>query len=228
MVVFDLDDTLYKEVDYVASGARAVAEAAAAAGFITADTAYDIVISAPTVAEGFSRLEAIAMQHELGSGFNIPHILNIYRNHRPDIKLPIDSRQLLESLVSKDITLGLITDGRAVAQREKIKALGLDKYISSGNILISEETGHDKHSQFPFRKMMELNPAERQFIYIGDNPEKDFRWPNELGWTTVMLRDIYEVNIHPQSIDGADGFPSSHQAQLTVSKLTDVLNLNLF
>lgn len=228
MIVFDLDDTLYKEVDYVASGCRAVAEAAATAGFITAHTAYDIITTAPTTAEGFSRLEAIALQHENGRGFNLPHILNIYRNHKPDITLPDDSRQLLESLASKEIAIGLITDGRAVAQREKIKALGLDKFIHPGNILISEETGHDKHSQFPFRKMMELNPAERQFIYIGDNPEKDFKWPNELGWITVMLRDIDRTNIHPQSLDGNHSFPKCNQAQHSVSKLTDILNLNLF
>jgi putative hydrolase of the HAD superfamily len=41
---------------------------------------------------------------------------------------------------------------------------------------------------------MEAHPAAARFLYVGDNPDKDFLAPNRLGWTTVMVRD--ERNLH--------------------------------
>ena len=96
--------------------------------------------------------------------------------------------------------MGMITDGRIQTQRLKIHALGLDKYIPEQNILISEATGADKHFSLPFDIMMRRNPGESRFVYVGDNPEKDFLWPNRLGWLTVMLLDTDGRNIHPQRI----------------------------
>jgi putative hydrolase of the HAD superfamily len=201
MVVFDLDDTLYKEADYVASGCRAVADAAAQAGLLEVADAYRITLSPENPANRFDRLiAAIAARNgrEAAEAFNIAHILNIYRQHLPSIELPESSRRLLDGLQARSVKMGIITDGRSFGQWAKINALGLTDYCSRENILISEEHGHDKHSPDMFQLMMERNPAESQFVYIGDNPKKDFYWPNKLGWQTVMLLDNGR-NIHNQA-----------------------------
>ena len=36
------------------------------------------------------------------------------------------------------------------------------------------------------------------YVYIGDNPHKDFITPNKLGWTTICLLDRGQ-NIHKQN-----------------------------
>lgn len=200
MIVFDLDDTLYKEAEYVESGIRAVAADAEEAGIMTASQAYSLIKSASDTASGFDRLAAYALQSDKSEVFDIQQILAIYRNHTPDISLPPDVHMLMERLKSENKAMGLITDGRSIAQRSKIKALGLDRYISSDNILISQEIGADKRWPTAFEEIMRRNPEESSFVYVGDNPEKDFLWPNRLGWLTVMLLDTDHTNIHPQAI----------------------------
>lgn len=229
MIVFDLDDTLYKEADYVASGCRAVAQAAEEAGVIDSDTAYQIITGTPNPASGFDRLINIAIGKHLSRIFNIEHILTIYRTHTPDITLTDDTIDVLNQLRESRINLGIITDGRTVTQRTKIKALGLDLYFPPENILISQETGYDKHHVQPFKMMMERNPRESQYSYIGDNPEKDFYWPNKLGWQTVMLLDTNNHNIHPQKQSAYPDFSpiSSIQAKHTIICLSDLLRPDL-
>ena len=183
----------------VDSGIRAVSVDAEEAGIIAASRAYNLIKNAPDIASGFDRLAAYALNTTSLEAFDIQRILAVYRTHTPDISLPPESRSLIESLISEKETIGLITDGRSIAQRAKVKALGLDRYISPDNILISQEIGTDKHWPTAFEEIERRNPSEPSFVYVGDNPAKDFFWPNKLGWHTVMLLDIDHTNIHPQS-----------------------------
>ena len=36
-----------------------------------------------------------------------------------------------------------------------------------------------------------------EYVYIADNPKKDFTTPNKLGWTSICLLDKGQ-NVHPQ------------------------------
>ena len=116
----------------------------------------------------------------------------------------------LERLKAVGITIGIITDGRSVTQRSKIKALGLGEFVAPQNIIISEEVGADKTTSAPFETLASRNIGEEKFLYIGDNPAKDFHWPNMMGWTTVELRDCQKTNIHSQDIAVADEFRPQH------------------
>lgn len=220
MIVFDLDDTLYKEADYVRSGCQAIAKAVAQEGIMAYNTALEIITDARDTASGFDNLSIAARSISDTDSFNIGKILEIYRNHHPSIKLDDDTRGLLNKLHDLKIPIGLITDGRSTAQRAKIQALGLTEFISPTNILISSEIGADKHSSLPFEMMMRNNPTEKRFIYVGDNPEKDFLWPNRLGWTTIMLLDQDNRNIHRQINPPKS---DQHSAMHTITQLHDIL-----
>lgn len=218
MVIFDLDDTLYKEADYVESGCKAVAEdvgrrcgtVATADSHVmntsaenpkfSADYLLNIIHSKDSVAKGFDALVDIVGSEYPAARLTVPDILKVYRTHIPDIHLDKSVEDVLRLFAERGIKMGMITDGRIQTQRLKIHALGLDKYIPEQNILISEATGADKHFSLPFDIMMRRNPGESRFVYVGDNPEKDFLWPNRLGWLTVMLLDTDGRNIHPQRI----------------------------
>lgn len=221
MVVFDLDDTLYKESGYVASGIRSIAKEVDNKGIISKQDALDIINGAPDTATGFDLLEARILLADAKSGFNVDKIVALYRTHTPDIRLSEDTLRALTYLQTAQIKIGIITDGRSLAQRAKIKALGLDRFVDDSNIIISGETGADKHTPLPFQKIANANPDETKFIYVGDNPEKDFYWPNKLGWETIMLRDINGLNIHQQH---PDDFPEDHRAKFEISSLTELKN----
>lgn len=219
MVVFDLDDTLYKETDYVASGIRAIAKEVDNNGLISEQEALDIINSAPDTATGFDLLEARILIANVRSGFNIDKIVAIYRTHTPDIRLSEDTLSALTYLKTAQIKIGIITDGRSLAQRAKIKALGLNRFVADSNIIISGEIGSDKHTAVPFQMIADANPEETKFIYVGDNPEKDFFWPNNMGWQTIMLRDINGLNIHQQN---PDDFSDDHRAKFEISSLSEL------
>lgn len=191
VVVFDLDDTLYKERDYLFSACDAVEEATG------------VPSASKTMREAFSRGENIIDAFLAISGshtYSVSEILDIYRFHIPSLRLPDDSRKMLETLRDMGIRLYIITDGRSLSQRNKIKALGLNEFIPSGNIFISEETGHDKSTPDSFREIVRRNPEASSFTYIGDNPAKDFIMANLLGWQTIMLTDKEGLNIHSQTL----------------------------
>lgn len=150
VVVFDLDDTLFNEVDYVKSGFKQVA-----ANYPNIDNMYEKLYDAFLNGEKAIDyvLEKEGMQEEK------ENCLAIYRNQIPTISLSDEALSLLTYL--EDKKLGIITDGRPEGQRAKIEALGLTKYFEK--IIITDELGGKE-----FRK-----PNEKAFVlmkeYFGCN-----------------------------------------------------------
>lgn len=216
MTVFDLDDTLFKERDFVTSSFRVIAREADRRGIISYEKALAILCAGRDGGMAFSSLAEEVAARAPGCGLTEEWMVNTYRTHTPDIKLDDATESVLAALRELGETLGLITDGRSNTQRAKIKALGLERFIEPRNILVSGETGFDKTHREPFDMIMMRNPAERRYVYVGDNSAKDFIWPNKLGWLTVQLDDADGVNIHPQSSDRPAAFlPQRHIGSLS-------------
>ena len=171
VVVFDLDDTLYKEVDYLRSAYRDIAE------LIEKDSGCHSVYEKMTAwwEAGENTFENLILSYNLD--VSVKGLLDIYRNHDPQIAMDDETLRVLNQL-GKIYKLGIISDGRSLTQRNKIKALGLEFFFD--DILISEETGYSKPSEEPYRFFMKKYP-ECEYIYVGDNPAKDFLAPNKLG-----------------------------------------------
>lgn len=185
VVVFDLDDTLFPEVEYVLSAYKAIARR------------HGLDLLGPMMAAG-SPAEAFD-----STGLPIGEVLEIYRTHRPDIRLPWSSLYTLALLHNAGYRLGLVTDGRSITQRHKIEALGLERFIEPQMMFVSEEVGEEKTGGKAFRHIMDMNPGAR-YIYVGDNPAKDIDTPLSLGWLPVILLDAGR-NIHPQNLNVSQG-----------------------
>lgn len=211
MVVFDLDDTLYKEHAYVLSGLDAVARRVSMESGLPA---------AKILSEMLASSDPMAVAAKKGVQ-PVEVYVDLYRNHYPSISLDPAALHVLNELKAQGVPMAMITDGRSVGQRNKYLALGLDRYIPAERLLISEETGAEKTSPLAFRKLMEAFPDEKNWTYIGDNPAKDFIHPNALGWTTIMLRDNFNENIHPQTLSS----DSSHRPAHTVFSLQQALDI---
>lgn len=83
LIAFDLDDTLYKERDYVVSGRRAVAAALAPVAGVDAGILLEVMNNSD---DAFETLHA-ALAGTPAAGVGIAEMVAIYRQHRPDIAL---------------------------------------------------------------------------------------------------------------------------------------------
>ena len=188
--VFDLDDTLYSERDFEKSGIEFVYN-----NFNIKHIELDKILN-----NRKNWIEQII--NDSNNQITLQMVLDIYRNHFPTIRLYKDAMIFLEKLHSQGNEMSLITDGRSITQRNKLKALGIESYFK--NTIISEEINSEKPSEYNFRLVMNNKKADT-YIYIADNPNKDFITPNKLGWLTICLLDKGH-NVHKQNFNLAKEF----------------------
>ena len=203
VICFDLDDTLYKEIDYLKSAYREIAEYAAGQCTGCSDSVNILAIKAynrmqDAYREGLNAFEELNLF--LGLELPISDYLYIYRNHKPKITLSDNVLRTLDELQVEGVHIGLITDGRSVQQRNKIEALGLGRWIDEKDMVISEEFGSEKPALANYEFFMKRYSECHDFTYVGDNLKKDFIAPNTLGWRTVCLKDDGR-NIHRQKVE---------------------------
>lgn len=209
-LVFDLDDTLFDEIDYVHSGFVAVAQFVKnEVGIKNAEKEF-IELFENSKNRVFDRWgERLGINNNL-----IERMTDVYRTHFPKIKLSEEVKQTLLSLKKLGYKLGIITDGRPIAQRNKINSLGLEKLVDE--IIVTDELGgisFRKPNPLAFSLMCErLDIGINEMIYVGDNPQKDFAVKKYLPLTTVRLvnngmyneQDYLEGILPDQTIDSID------------------------
>jgi putative hydrolase of the HAD superfamily len=186
-IVFDMDDTLYLERDYVLSGfvhVGALVEQRFGRRAFT-DIAWHLFLRGQR-GDIFNRaLKDIGIAPK---PYIIQELVDVYRNHRPTISLAEDAVQCLDFLRSR-YQLALITDGPVAAQRNKVCALGLEKKIPirilTGEWSIAFSKPHVK-AFLSVQEQAGVNSSE--CMYVADNPRKDFAAPARLGWKTVRIR----------------------------------------
>ncbi|GAA2559037.1 HAD family hydrolase [Winogradskya consettensis] len=179
VVVFDIDDTLYLERDYVASGFAAVEAELGIPGF--ASVAWDGFLRGR---RGRIFDDALA---ELGVRADIGRMVWTYRNHQPHIAILPDALKALNDLDALGITTAFLTDGPVVSQAAKVRALGLSAFASSIVLTDALGPGCGKPSPQGFLRIAKETGAS-SLAYVADNPAKDFAGPGRLGWTTVRVR----------------------------------------
>ena len=195
VIIFDLDDTLYKEVDYVKSGFNAVSE------YISRKIGYsktDIYGSLfKYFKAGNNAFDKLIDGYNLN--IDLKDILELYRSHKPEITLDKKTKCVLDELNESSLYMGLLSDGRPIQQRNKIESLGINNYFK--DIIISEEIRSEKPAEKNYSIFMNSSShKDTKYFYIGDNTSKDFISPNQLGWKTICLKDNGQ-NIHKQNFD---------------------------
>ena len=193
VVAFDLDDTLYREADFLASGFAAVADCILARCGIAvlADLQEFWARDAKDV------FHQMIDKHGLRERVSKEEMVELYRFHQPSLTLAAGTRRVLDTLRNRGVALSVITDGRSRTQRNKLRALGIVDYFDP--IVISEEIGTEKPAEQNFRRVMDRYPGHR-FVYVGDNTKKDFFAPRRLEWTTICIRDDGR-NVHRQNFE---------------------------
>lgn len=189
ILVFDLDDTLYLEQDYILSGFAHVSR---------------WLGDRPAFRDFEERCRHKFQQGERHNVFGIvlrelnidPHprlvqqLVHELRRHSPQIKLASDTVRLLRRL-PPDAQTAVITDGRLSTQLAKVAALKLHRHIAK--IICTDTWGHAFWKPHP-RAFAEVEAhfsvEGNQCVYFGDNPSKDFVTARQRGWQTVRVRRI--------------------------------------
>ena len=207
VIVFDLDDTLYRERDYVRSGIAAV----------------DVWVQWRLGARGFgataTRLWSAGRREKLfdtalaelgvtADPATIVAMVFAYRDHLPRIRLAPDALAFLAS--DHGFGLALVTDGFSAVQRRKVAALGLTRYAFDP-IVYTDDWGPAFWK--PHRRAFDaVEAAHREkshrFVYVADNPAKDFLAPRSLGWGTVQIDRADAV--HPRVAPGPHHCAATH------------------
>lgn len=204
-VIFDLDDTLTYEINYLKSAYLEIAKKIDQDNFRVLNK--EMLLWYENKENVF---EILAQKYPIHTLDDL--ILN-YRRHFPEIFLNEGAEEILEFCKIKGYKLGLISDGRSLTQRNKLKSLGIEDKFDK--IIISEEFGFTKPDKRNFEVFLEHNISD--YFYIADNPLKDFVIPNKLGWKSICLLNN-GMNIHLQNFEIAfDYLP-----QYKIEKLTDL------
>ncbi len=219
-VVFDLDDTLYDELDYCRSGFKAVAEYLSnLVDVLSPEEIFDSLWKQFT--DGNHAKTFNAALDGFGLSYDdrlIEKLIETYRTHKPEIKLPPDSAKVLRQL-SKKYTLALLTDGFLPAQQLKVQALEIEKYFEC--IIYTEQLGRQfwKPSPVGFEKLMQaLNAKPQAIAYVADNQMKDFIAPNKLGFLTIQINR--PARIHTSTSDAPNA-----SAQHVIREITQLPTL---
>lgn len=186
-VVFDLDDTLFSESEFVISGFRAVGrwlqENKQLTGFAgEAERLFAAGHRGQVFDEALARLGAAA-EPSL-----VQQLVAVYREHAPKLTLLADAREIL-AWAEKKFRLALISDGFLAVQERKLSALGIKERFAV--VILTDALGRAfwKPSPEAFQRVMRQMPGPADgFVYVADNPRKDFIAPKMLGWKTVRIR----------------------------------------
>lgn len=175
VVVFDLDDTLISELEYQRSGIAAVEKSISSLYGVSFEGCIQTALN-----DGVEDLWGWAC-HKLSLPVDtITSFLWLYRLHRPEIRLAPGIQAMLDVLLSSQANLAILSDGRSVTQRLKLIAIGLDSFP----VFISED--HRSVKPGPERFVaIENQWPDCQYVYVADNPSKDFAAPVARGWLTL-------------------------------------------
>jgi len=215
-LIFDLDDTLYPELQYVRSGFQVVAAR-------LADDQHDRDTIGKMLWQTFQTGPRDRVFNTVLQQLNradepqvIDELVGVYRCHRPQLQLEFEVQALLAKL-KRNYKLGLITDGFLPTQQLKVEALSLEHFFD--HIIYTEQLGRQfwKPSPKAFELMAQtLDLNHSQCAYIADNPAKDFIAPNQLGWHTIQL--LRPDRVHADTVPPAGGQP-----QQTINDLNELV-----
>jgi putative hydrolase of the HAD superfamily len=216
-ILCDLDDTLYEEAGYVASGLRVVACFLAERHDANADALYN-TMQADIAAHGRGSAFNVALK-SLGlpdDAVRVKELVLLYRAHRPQIVLYPDAARFLTRLHkwraagNLGLKTALVTDGLVEMQQNKVEALGLRHHFNE--IVYCWAMNAPKPDPTGLREAAgRLGVEPKQCLVIGDRIDHDMQPARALGMQTMRIargRYAHEPSsaaLIDQSFAGFDG-----------------------
>lgn len=196
-LVFDVDDTLYEQIVPFENAYRSLFDMdidmekfyllsryysdvkfeASRNGEMTMDEyhIYRIQEAAKDLGVCLTAEQALSMQKE-------------YKKNQQKLQMSNTTISILELAKENNVKLGIITNGPSEHQWAKIKALGIESWISRENIIVSGDYGINKPDVRIFEIMQEkLQLPNASLYYIGDSIENDIVGANNADWKGIWI-----------------------------------------
>ena len=183
-LLFDLDDTLFLEEDFVASGLGAVADHCACACGAPAGELFDHLwydfrrLGRTQIFDRFLKAYPMAAR-------DVAELVGVYRDHEPRLDLPALSRLTLKR--ARDVgRVGLVTDGAPRTQRHKVAALGLEAQV---DLIVYAWDHAPKPDPAGFlHAARSFGLAPQDCVIVGDDPFHDVAAARAAGMACVRVR----------------------------------------
>ncbi|MCM8535670.1 MAG: ATP-grasp domain-containing protein [Lentisphaeraceae bacterium] len=213
-VIFDMDDTLYPEREFVYSGYREVAKYCLENYGVYVEDELRRRFEYGERGDLFSTVfKSLGLQLKESE---ILKLVRIYRTHKPSIS-PFVDVEILKELYKDGYTLGLISDGWHEVQEAKWNALGLDKYFT--HKIFTDSLGKDYWKPHPrsYELMNSwLGLDYDKTVYVADNVAKDFIAPNKLGMHSLKINRYGSV--HAKEL----AHQAENEAEYEIDSLVDL------
>jgi putative hydrolase of the HAD superfamily len=189
VLVFDLDDTLYKELDFVQSGFRAVASSLQNSANLPKQKSLQFMNNQ---LDEFGRgqiFDSLIREFSIVQA-SVRELVAIYRYHSPAISLRPEALKMLSKLPQiLEKKPYLVTDGNPRVQRSKIKALQISHFFEKTYCTRDFGLGAEKPSLKVFQHILDREKTSMaNLTYVGDDPSKDFHSIVTAGGTAIRVR----------------------------------------
>ncbi|MEC9485495.1 MAG: HAD-IA family hydrolase [Candidatus Izemoplasma sp.] len=217
-IIFDLDDTLISEKDYVVSGFNAVSKYVSnKVEKNTSEQIFEILQNLHNTNPNkvFNRM---IDDLNFGSEIDVKELIDVYRSHKPVISFFEGVLPVINKLKDQNYKLGIITDGYFITQKKKLESLNINNLFDE--IIMTDELGKEywKPSVIPFELMSKkLNIHYSEMIYIGDNPRKDFY--------VSAVHPITTVRIYREGYYKDSNYFQNVKEKFLINKLEELFNI---
>lgn len=185
-LIFDLDDTLYPYVQFVAGGFAAVAaHLEARFGVPAADARQTLECARRTGAHG-RELQALCSAYGLPPSI-IPELVGVFRSHPPKLTLAKGAGTMLRRVRAAGWRTAILTNGLPRVQEAKVRALRLDTLVD--HVVFAEEHAPGgKPAAAPFLEALRrLGLPSRRCVFVGDDTFCDIAGARSVGMATILV-----------------------------------------
>lgn len=210
VAIFDMDDTLISEKEYVKSGYHAVANGMHTqfpSAIVSSAECYERLMRAFHSGSRQVFNEVLDSYHIAYEKQDILSWVNCYRCHTPQITFFPDVLPCLAFLRKQEKSLALLSDGYLETQTRKCDVLGIHDLFDY--VILTEELGREYWKPHPrgFEMIKEhFCCGWDEMVYIGDNPQKDFHIRSQFPIHTIEIKRDDQVyldrpyldNVHPE------------------------------
>lgn len=187
-VVFDLDDTLFLQEQWLDGAWAAVARCASDHGADgdRLDRTLRRIAAEGTAAGGIIDRALVAAGQE---DLPVEPLVGAFRGHRAGRLQPLPGVVAGLERLRRHVPVGLVSDGDVSIQKGKFEALGLEPLFDV--VVWSDDLGRSrrKPDPAPFLAALDrLGTSPERTVYVGDNPAKDIAGAEGVGMRAVRVR----------------------------------------
>jgi len=195
VIIFDLDNTLYDEKDFVKNGFLAVAEVIEERFKINKKDFFDDLNNIFKKDGRGHIFDIILQKYNIYDKNLINELVDVYHNNELKLRPYFGVVDLL-SFLKKDYKVALLTDALGSVQRRKLNALGIKDFFDF--VVYTDDYNKPKPDPFCFEKILKhFKVLPNQAVMVGDNPFKDFPGAKNMGIKTVRVLQGEYKNIKP-------------------------------